>query len=617
MTATTITSNQYSTVVIDGSINPLTLEAAVAPATPAGVTANYSGADGVFSSYAGASLTLGGDGNAGSVTGGTASGGAEVGGIGVDLTAAGSVTVNDSEYYSNFIHGGSGNDGAEGGAGVSMSGGGSISVAAFSQIGGGGGDVGGTGVEVTGSALTTVTNSGTIYGGSTLDSTSFGGFGPGGTGVSLDGNATLNNSGTINGGGGGDGGTGLILSNGASATNNLAGFIQGGYGVSLGGTGVVLNAGTNLTNDGTINGGSGSGANGSTGGTGAYVGAGATLTNTYEIFGGSGASNGATGGNPGTGVYLNGGTVIDNGSANGAFDHIISGGVDPTSVKYVYNIGDAVQFGTITGSHLVLENGGTIQGDINGLKIGDSIDLANVTVAQAEAGFSENGGDTSATIALPAQYGLSTDLQLTGDFTGEVFTFTSIDGGAGTEIQLEPPCYLRGTQIRTPVADVPVEDLKVGDLVTTVSGESQPIRWLGHRSIDCMRHPNPAAVWPIRIQAGAFAHDLPARDLWVSPGHSLLVEGVLIQAHNLVNGATIVQVPRARVEYWHVELDRHDILLAEGLPAESYLDTGNRSAFLDGGAYLEAHPDFKPKHWADTCVPLVTEGAAVAAPGRR
>jgi hypothetical protein len=71
-------------------------------------------------------------------------------------------------------------------------------------------------------------------------------------------------------------------------------------------------------------------------------------------------------------------------------------------------------------------------------------------------------------------------------------------------------------------------------------------------------------------------------------------------------------VKRDRVEYWHVELDAHDILLAEGLPAESYLDCGNRTAFANGGAFVEAHPDFLPKHWRETCLPLVKEGPLVA-----
>ena len=173
------------------------------------------------------------------------------------------------------------------------------------------------------------------------------------------------------------------------------------------------------------------------------------------------------------------------------------------------------------------------------------------------------------------------------------------------------PCLLSGTSIATSEGAVFVEDLSIGTMVLTASGESRPVRWLGQRGIDCARHPNPAAVWPIRIQAGAFAPNRPARDLWMSIGHSVLVDGVLIQAETLVNGATIVQVPRERVEYWHVELDSHDVLLAEGLPTESYLDVGNRTDFNNGGAYLEAYPDFRPKHDSETCVPIVKDGPVV------
>jgi hypothetical protein len=134
------------------------------------------------------------------------------------------------------------------------------------------------------------------------------------------------------------------------------------------------------------------------------------------------------------------------------------------------------------------------------------------------------------------------------------------------------------------------------------------VRWVGHRTVNCALAPDPAAVWPIQIKAGAFADQQPTRDLWVSPGHSIFVSGVLIQAEKLVNGVTIVQVPSESVEYWHVELDQHDVLLAEGLAAESYLDQGNRTAFANGGDFVDAHPDFKPKHWAETCAPLIMEG---------
>ena len=79
----------------------------------------------------------------------------------------------------------------------------------------------------------------------------------------------------------------------------------------------------------------------------------------------------------------------------------------------------------------------------------------------------------------------------------------------------------------------------------------------------------------------------------------------------LVNGVSVAQIEQDGVEYWHVELDAHDVMLAEGLPAESYLDSGNRTAFANGGAFIEAHPDFEPKHWAETCLPLVKEGPQV------
>jgi hypothetical protein len=119
-------------------------------------------------------------------------------------------------------------------------------------------------------------------------------------------------------------------------------------------------------------------------------------------------------------------------------------------------------------------------------------------------------------------------------------------------------------------------------------------------------------VRPVRVAAGAFGEGLPRRDLWLSPGHNVAFEGVLMPISALVNGRSVAEVDVASVEYWHVELQTHDVILAEGLPAESYLDCGNRTAFANGGAFAEAHPDFTPKHWADTCLPLATEGPPVA-----
>src|SRR6202035_1470857 len=127
------------------------------------------------------------------------------------------------------------------------------------------------------------------------------------------------------------------------------------------------------------------------------------------------------------------------------------------------------------------------------------------------------------------------------------------------------------------------------------------------------RHADPVLVRPIRIEPHAFAENKPHRRLVVSPDHALFVDDMLIPARLLVNGASISVNEECRsITYYHVELDSHDILLAEGLPAESYLDTGNRAAFINGAEQLQLHPELDPNHWTDTCAPLILEGPKLA-----
>jgi len=84
---------------------------------------------------------------------------------------------------------------------------------------------------------------------------------------------------------------------------------------------------------------------------------------------------------------------------------------------------------------------------------------------------------------------------------------------------------------------------------------------------------------------------------------------VLIPVRYLIDGELIAQVPVNSVTYWHVELPRHDIVLSEGLPSESFLDTGNRAAFDNGGTVVQAHPDFSRRLWdGDACAQLVVAG---------
>jgi hypothetical protein len=124
-------------------------------------------------------------------------------------------------------------------------------------------------------------------------------------------------------------------------------------------------------------------------------------------------------------------------------------------------------------------------------------------------------------------------------------------------------------------------------------------------------------VWPVRVRAGAFGDRRPDRDLLLSPDHAVFTGGVLIPVRYLVNGATVIQERVDGLTYWHVELDRHDVILAEGLACESYLDTGNRGAFINGGPVVQASPDFARGVWAaHSCAPLVLDGPLLAAAKR-
>ncbi len=175
-------------------------------------------------------------------------------------------------------------------------------------------------------------------------------------------------------------------------------------------------------------------------------------------------------------------------------------------------------------------------------------------------------------------------------------------------------CYGRGTRIATPTGEKPIEALCVGDAVLVREGDgtrTERIRWIGHRHIDLTRHDQPWLAEPIRIRRHALAPDVPRRDLLVSPPHGILIDDALVPATLLVNHMTILREAGLRaIDYFHIELDHHAILLAEGLAAESYLDTANRSFFDNGGPVIQAHPDFPLTtaldHWADAaCAPLL------------
>ncbi|WP_137125848.1 Hint domain-containing protein [Roseomonas sp. HF4] len=240
--------------------------------------------------------------------------------------------------------------------------------------------------------------------------------------------------------------------------------------------------------------------------------------------------------------------------------------------------------------------GGTKGVNVPSLKLGDTLGGGWVVIASgtANSGAISNGQDT-----IYFDNSLNTIAQ----------------GSLYQPPDPEEPCFATGTLIATARGEIPVEDLRVGDLVLTAHGGAalQPIVWIGHSRVNVAKQRNRAAVAPILIRAGALADGVPHRDLRVSPEHAMFLDGRLVPAKHLVNGTTIVQeLWCPEVTYWHVELPAHGLLVAEGAMSESYFDDGNRKNF-DNYGITTLFKDFAAERhngrYAEAaCYPLLEDG---------
>ena len=151
-------------------------------------------------------------------------------------------------------------------------------------------------------------------------------------------------------------------------------------------------------------------------------------------------------------------------------------------------------------------------------------------------------------------------------------------------------CFAAGTGIAGPDGETAVENLKPGDLITTEDGRNVPVKWVGYQTISTRFNPA-ERLRPVRFALGSLGEGLPHSALTVTADHAMLVDGILCVASALVNGSTITRVPLAemgeRFTVYHVETEAHDIILANGAAAETYIDHASRRAF-DNFAEYEA-----------------------------
>ena len=330
-------------------------------------------------------------------------------------------------------------------------------------------------------------------------------------------------------------------------------------------------------------------------------------------------------------LVSSGGTATDTTVFSGGLADILSGGVADTPVidggTLQLAAGAKIATGPVAFAAVSGANGGTL--DLTGMGTG-SVFASDFTAVIS--GFTGTGGSQAMSDEINvvgagpgdtvswSQNGASGTLDvmsggtvlesMTLDGTYVTSQFVLTNAGSTDEIfyNTSAPCYCPGTLIATEKGEIAVEDLKIGDRLLTASGALRPLKWIGTRSYSARFAGNNPDLLPIRFKAGSVADRVPARDLLVSPKHAMFLDGVLITAKHLVNGATIVQeAPGEDIHYFHLELETHDVLIAEGALSESFVDDDSRGMFQNAHEFSAHYPDERAKE-AIYCAPRVEDG---------
>ena len=309
---------------------------------------------------------------------------------------------------------------------------------------------------------------------------------------------------------------------------------------------------------------------------------------------------------PGGAVYgldIGSGSEIANaGSAVGTFvnisavDYVLAGGFDSGTAVSSGGKLDVTPGGTAVGA--TIASGGQVVAEdatamIAGavLAVGAQVVFADVvpssqtqvSVGSGTLTLSDGTAADTRTVGLAgASAGLTVQVSNDVDTGGVLLTVESV------------ACYCPGTLILTDTGEVPIERLQIGDHVVTNSGLLKPIRWIGRRSYSGRFIEGRHDMLPVRIRAGAIGAGVPRRDLVVSPKHAMLLDGVLVPAHCLVNGVSVTQADRVdSVQYVHVELALHDVILAEGAPSETFVDDNSRGMFHNAHEFAGRYPRYR------------------------
>jgi autotransporter passenger strand-loop-strand repeat protein len=301
-------------------------------------------------------------------------------------------------------------------------------------------------------------------------------------------------------------------------------------------------------------------------------------------------------------VVQSGGTVNISGNAT-ASDTVMSGGIfNLESGKSVLSGGFTFAGPATLEATAVISAGYGALGVISGFTTGDVID-ETVIGTGATLTSAVVSGNTVETITSGA---ITEAFTFAGTYAAGHFVLTP-DSGTGVEL-VTAACYCPGTLILTSRGEVPVEDLAIGDHVATLSSGLQAVRWIGRRSYAGAFVRGNHLMLPVTIKAGALEPGVPVRDLHVSPGHAIFLDGALVPAWRLVNGVTVTQAAAVEaVTYLHIDLAEHEVIFAEGCPAESFIDDNCRHQFHNAATFDLLYPDATDE-MRTMCAPRIEDG---------
>ena len=297
--------------------------------------------------------------------------------------------------------------------------------------------------------------------------------------------------------------------------------------------------------------------------------------------------------------------VLSTGSAQSIGTKLLSGGFEIVS-----NATTATSTTVSGGGTLVVLSGGSVSGA--DLLSGGEVEFASLAYYGGGGTQDMVSVDPTTGLLTVTEGGTSQSIQISDPLPDQFYTTSDL----GNDTLVTVACYVVGTAILTDRGDVPVEALEAGNRVVTAAGACRAIRWIGTRSyVGRFLTINPN-VQPIRFRAGSLGDGLPRRDLLVSPEHAMFIGGLLIPARCLMNGSTITQERGLeRVDYFHVELDSHDVILAEGAPSESFIDDDSRGMFHNATKFAALYPNTPRSD--GFCAPRVEQGPELEAIRRR